>query len=131
MKHLHHFPVNAARPAALSRHAMIAAAHRRTFVLVSEELDVAFGRENDRTVRRRCAIHGHSTRQVYVPRGGQTVAATRHCAGLDRRDTALDTDNVNAFASPSDSVTSSPVLLSCTSIPVPISRPSRDTRLAA
>ena len=72
----------------------------KELVLMSEEQEIALGRETDPQIRRQYGVHDDPALQAYVQRVGERLAAHSHRPGLVYRFTVLDSPDVNAFALP-------------------------------
>jgi predicted Zn-dependent protease len=68
--------------------------------LMSEDQEIAAGRENDPKVKNQYGIYDDALLQAYVQQIGERLAAQSHRPGLIYRFTVLDSADVNAFALP-------------------------------
>jgi predicted Zn-dependent protease len=72
----------------------------KDIVLLSEEQEIALGRQNDPQIRRQYGVYNDPALQAYVQRVGEQLAAHSHRPNLIYRFTVLDSSEVNAFALP-------------------------------
>ncbi len=70
------------------------------FVLMSEDQELAMGRQASRQVRREYAVYEDRELQRYVAGIGRRLAALSHRPGLVYHFTVLDSQEVNAFSLP-------------------------------
>ncbi len=70
------------------------------FVLMSEDEEIAIGRQNHSKIIQRYGLYDAPPLQEYVQKVGERVAANSHRRNLIFRFTVLDTDDINAFALP-------------------------------
>jgi len=70
------------------------------FVMVSEDQEIAQGREYHQTIIAQYGVYDNPELQAYVDKIGQNLAAQSHRAHLDFHFTVLDTPDINAFALP-------------------------------
>lgn len=70
------------------------------FVLISEEQEIALGRQYHPQLLKETPIYDNAELAAYVQRIGAQVAAQSHRANLIYRFTVLDSQDVNAFALP-------------------------------
>lgn len=70
------------------------------FVLMSEEQEIALGRETHKDVMKQYTEYDHPELQALVNNLGQELAAKSHRSHLDYTFTLLDSPQVNAFATP-------------------------------
>lgn len=70
------------------------------FVLMSEEQEIAIGRQYHPQVLKETPAYDNAELAAYVQRIGAQVAAQSHRANLIYRFTVLDSQDVNAFATP-------------------------------
>lgn len=70
------------------------------FVLMSEERELALGREYHEQVLEQYEVYDDDAVQAYVGRIGRRLAAKSHRPGIDYTFTVLDSPEVNAFALP-------------------------------
>lgn len=70
------------------------------FVMMSENQEIALGRDNDPKIRAQFGVYNDAKLQAYVQQVGERVAANSHRPELVYRFTVLDTPDVNAFALP-------------------------------
>lgn len=70
------------------------------FVLMSEEQEIALGRQYHPQVIKEMPVYDNAELAAYVQRIGEQVAAQSHRANLIYRFTLLDSQDVNAFALP-------------------------------
>ncbi|MHB0925285.1 MAG: M48 family metalloprotease [Gallionellaceae bacterium] len=70
------------------------------FVMMSENQEVAVGRQADEQVKKQYQVFESRALQDYVNRVGQRLAKQSHRPGLNYRFTVLDTPEINAFALP-------------------------------
>ncbi|MDH3670641.1 MAG: M48 family metalloprotease [Gammaproteobacteria bacterium] len=68
--------------------------------LMSEEREIATGREFDPKIRKQYGVYDDPELQAYVTRVGKKLAAQSHRTDLVYRFTVLDSPEVNAFALP-------------------------------
>jgi predicted Zn-dependent protease len=72
----------------------------RDVVLLSEDQEIALGKQNDPKIRQQYGVYEDAALQAYVQRVGEKLAAQSHRPQLVYRFTVLDGDEVNAFALP-------------------------------
>ncbi|HEU0233838.1 MAG TPA: M48 family metalloprotease [Gallionella sp.] len=70
------------------------------FVMMSENQEIAVGRQADEQVKKQYQVYESKALQDYVDRVGQRLAKHSHRPGLHYRFTVLDTPEINAFALP-------------------------------
>jgi predicted Zn-dependent protease len=70
------------------------------FVLLSEDQEIALGRENHAEIIKKYGLYKNPPLQDYVQRVGEKLAAVSHRSNLIYRFTVLDSPTVNAFALP-------------------------------
>ncbi len=70
------------------------------FMLMSQEQEIALGREEHPNILKQYGKYGHVELQAYVETVGQRLAAVSHRSDLKYRFTLLDSPEVNAFALP-------------------------------
>lgn len=70
------------------------------FVMMSEEQEIALGRENDPKIKAQFGVYDNAKLQAYVQKVGERVAANSHRPQLVYRFAVLDSPDVNAFALP-------------------------------
>lgn len=70
------------------------------FVLLSEDQEIAIGRENHAVIIKRYGRYKEQKLQDYVQQVGERLAAVSHRSNLIYRFTVLDSPEVNAFALP-------------------------------
>ncbi|MFZ2523677.1 MAG: M48 family metalloprotease [Candidatus Ferrigenium altingense] len=70
------------------------------FVMMSENQEIAVGRQADEQVKKQYQVFESRALQDYVNRVGQRLAKQSHRPGLNYRFTVLDTPEINAFALP-------------------------------
>ena len=70
------------------------------FVMMSENQEIAVGRQADEQVKKQYQVFESKALQDYVNRVGQRLAKQSHRPGLHYRFTVLDTPEINAFALP-------------------------------
>ena len=70
------------------------------FVMMSENQELALGRQADAEVKKQYPVYANPVLQEYVNRVGQALAQHSHRAGLEYHFTVLDSPEVNAFALP-------------------------------
>ena len=70
------------------------------FVTLSEEQEIAQGKQYHQTIIAQYGVYGDPELQAYVDRIGQELAAKSHRAHLEFHFTLLDTPDINAFALP-------------------------------
>jgi len=73
---------------------------KQQFNLMSEQQEVATGRQGDAEVRRQYGVYADATLQVRIEAIGRDLALHSHRPGLPYRFTVLDSTEVNAFALP-------------------------------
>jgi predicted Zn-dependent protease len=73
---------------------------RSDFVLLSEDQEIALGRENHAEVIKKYGLYKNPPLQDYVQKVGERLAAVSHRNNLIYRFTILDSPTVNAFALP-------------------------------
>lgn len=69
-------------------------------VLLTEQQEIALGRQNDPQIRQQYGVYDDAKLQAYVQRVGERLAQKSHRPGLRYTFTVLDSDEVNAFALP-------------------------------
>lgn len=72
----------------------------RDFVMLSEEQELAMGRESDAEIKESFGVYDDKELNDYVQQVGAKLAEQSHRPGLIYRFTVLDTPDVNAFALP-------------------------------
>ncbi|MCK4744313.1 MAG: M48 family metalloprotease [Sulfuriflexus sp.] len=70
------------------------------FVLMSEDEEIAIGRENHSKIIQRYGLYDKPSLQQYVQKIGDRLAAKSHRKNLIFRFTVLDSNEINAFALP-------------------------------
>ena len=70
------------------------------FVLLSEDQEIAIGRENHAEIIKRYGIYKDQKLQDYIQKVGERLAAVSHRRNLIYRFTLLDSQEINAFALP-------------------------------
>jgi len=70
------------------------------FVMMSENQEIAIGRQNDAQIKKQYRVYGSKPLQDYVNRVGQRIAKQSHRPDLEYHFTVLDTPDINAFALP-------------------------------
>jgi predicted Zn-dependent protease len=70
------------------------------FVMMSENQEVAVGRQADEQIKKQYKVYESKAVQDYVNGVGQRLAKQSHRPGLQYRFTVLDTPDINAFALP-------------------------------
>jgi len=70
------------------------------FVLMSEDQEIAIGRENHAKIIKRYGRYDNERLQTYVQKIGSELATNSHRTNLIFRFTVLDTNEINAFALP-------------------------------
>jgi len=70
------------------------------FVMMSENQEIAVGRQNDAQVKKQYKVYGSKPLQDYVNSVGQRIARQSHRPNLQYHFTVLDTAEINAFALP-------------------------------
>ncbi len=70
------------------------------FVMMSENQEIAIGRQNDEQVKKQYKVYGSKALQDYVNHVGQHIAKQSHRPNLQYHFTVLDTPDINAFALP-------------------------------
>lgn len=70
------------------------------FVMMSENQEIAIGRQNDEQVKKQYKVYGSKALQDYVNNVGQHIARQSHRPNLQYHFTVLDTPDINAFALP-------------------------------
>jgi len=70
------------------------------FVMMSENQEIAVGRQADEQVKKQYQVFESKALQDYVNRVGQRLAKQSHRPGLHYRFTVLDSAEINAFALP-------------------------------
>jgi predicted Zn-dependent protease len=70
------------------------------FVTVSEEQEIAQGREYHQSVIAQYGVYDNPELQIYVDKIGQNLAAKSHRANIEFHFTVLDSPDINAFALP-------------------------------
>lgn len=70
------------------------------FVMMSENQEIAIGRQNDEMVKKQYHVYGSKALQDYVNQVGQRIAKQSHRPNLQYHFTVLDTPDINAFALP-------------------------------
>lgn len=73
---------------------------KQDFVMLSEEQELALGREADVEIRQQFGVYDDDELNDYVQQVGRRLAEQSHRPGLIYRFTVLDTPDVNAFALP-------------------------------
>jgi len=90
----------AAIAAAMSACATNPATGRKDVVLMTEEQEIALGRDSDPKIRKQYGVVDNPALQAYVQHVGAQVAAHSHRPNLAYHFTVLDSSDVNAFALP-------------------------------
>lgn len=70
------------------------------FVMMSENQEIAIGRQNDAQIKKQYKVYGSKALQDYVNRIGQRIGQKSHRPSLKYHFTVLDTPDINAFALP-------------------------------
>ncbi len=70
------------------------------FVMMSENQEIAIGRQSDEQVKKQYKVYGSKALQDYVNSVGQRIARQSHRPNLTYHFTVLDTPDINAFALP-------------------------------
>ncbi len=70
------------------------------FVMMSENQEMAIGRQSDEQIKKQYKVYGSKTLQDYVNNVGQRIAKQSHRPNLQYHFTVLDTPDINAFALP-------------------------------
>lgn len=70
------------------------------FVMMSENQEIAIGRQNDELIKKQYKVYGSKALQEYVNSVGQRIAKQSHRPNLQYHFTVLDTPDINAFALP-------------------------------
>ncbi len=70
------------------------------FVMMSENQEIAIGRQNDAEIKKQYKVYGSKALQDYVNSVGQRIAKQSHRPDLQYHFTVLDTPDINAFALP-------------------------------
>jgi len=70
------------------------------FVMMSENQEIAVGRQNDEQVKKQYKVYESKALQDYVNGVGQRIAKQSHRPGLRYHFLVLDTPEINAFALP-------------------------------
>ncbi len=70
------------------------------FVMMSENQEIAIGRQNDEQIKKQYQVYGSKPLQDYVNSVGQRIARQSHRPNLQYHFTVLDTPDINAFALP-------------------------------
>ncbi len=86
--------------AAIAACATNPATGKKDLVLMTEEQEIALGRETDPKIRKQYGAYDNAALQAYVQRVGEQVAANSDRRNLVYRFTVLDSSEVNAFALP-------------------------------
>ncbi len=86
--------------AALSACAQNPVTGSNDFVMMSENQEIAIGRQNDAQVKKQYKVYGSKPLQDYVNSVGQRIAKQSHRPNLQYHFTVLDTPDINAFALP-------------------------------
>jgi predicted Zn-dependent protease len=73
---------------------------KRQVVLMSEEQEIAMGKEADPQIIAQYGLYENAALQSYFTQKGKEIAATSHRTNLDYQFRLLDSDVVNAFAVP-------------------------------
>ena len=73
---------------------------KKQLVLMSEEQEIAMGKEADPQVVAQFGLYPDSSLQQYIRRKGQEIAAVSHRPNLKYEYKILDSDVLNAFATP-------------------------------
>lgn len=73
---------------------------RNDFVMMSENQEVAVGRQSDAEVKKQYQVYPSKPLQDYVNRIGQKLAKSSHRPNLEYHFTVLDSPEINAFALP-------------------------------
>ncbi len=84
----------------LSAYAASPVTGREEFVLLSEQEEIALGREANKEILQRYDLYGDYRLQVYVNAIGEQLARNSHRGDLVYTFTVLDSNEVNAFALP-------------------------------
>ncbi len=70
------------------------------FVMMSENQEMAVGRQSDEQIKKQYHVYGSKALQDYVNSVGQKIARQSHRPKLQYHFTVLDTPDINAFALP-------------------------------
>ncbi len=70
------------------------------FVMMSENQEIAIGRQQDEQIKKQYKVYGSKALQDYVNGVGQRIAKQSHRPDLQYHFTVLDTADINAFALP-------------------------------
>lgn len=73
---------------------------RNDFVMMSENQEMAVGRQSDAEVKKQYPVYPSKVLQDYVNRVGQKLAKNSHRPNLEYHFTVLDSPEINAFALP-------------------------------
>jgi len=73
---------------------------RRQLILMSEQEEIALGKESDAQIRQQMGVYNDQALQEYVDRVGQRLARASHRPNLPWKFTVVDESAVNAFALP-------------------------------
>src|SRR5438105_14513711 len=73
---------------------------KKELVLMTEEQEIALGRDSDPKVRQQYGVYDNPALQAYVQRVGEQIAAHGDRPKLVYRFTVIDSSEVNAFALP-------------------------------
>jgi predicted Zn-dependent protease len=73
---------------------------KKEVALMSEEKEIAAGRQADPEIRKQYGVYDNAKLQAYVQRVGEKLAGLSHRPELFYRFTVLDSSEVNAFALP-------------------------------
>ncbi|MGE3342246.1 MAG: M48 family metalloprotease, partial [Vicinamibacterales bacterium] len=72
----------------------------RTFNILSEDREIALGKQSDAQIRQEMGVYDDPEWQAYVSRVGQAMAKQSHRPSLPWTFTVLDASAINAFALP-------------------------------
>jgi predicted Zn-dependent protease len=73
---------------------------KRERTVLSEEKEIALGRQSDEQVRGEYGVYENAALQAYVNEVGQRLAKLSHRQGLQWKFTVVDSPDINAFALP-------------------------------
>lgn len=73
---------------------------RSDFVMMSEQQELAMGRQYSQQIGQQYPRYADEALQAYVQQVGERVARTSHRSGLNYRFTVIDSADINAFALP-------------------------------
>jgi len=73
---------------------------RTDFVMMSENQEIAVGRQNDALIKKQYRVYGSKSLHDYVNRVGQQLAKSSHRPNLQYHFVVLDSPEINAFSLP-------------------------------